>query len=428
MSLITNKLRMATIPPKYGEPPHWITTVPTVSISGAVVDSFDNTISVGLSGSYGAGSNDLIVIKQDTNGDIVWARSLGGTDSDSGIGIDLDSSDNIIVCGRTSGTTSSDRAFLAKYDSSGNLQWSRAVGSGLGTEYFNSVSVDNLDNIVGAGVIQGIGGAGQNGFIAKYTSDGNLSWARTLSTSSNEEIYAVDIDSSRNIYIGGSSGGLGTNYQFFVAKYDTNGNYSWGRKTQYGICEGVKVDRSDNILAVGREYYDGATRLNTFLLKYSSSGTLLSKLRFGNSSDSERAVSVTIDRSDNLVLVGTLERPTPQKIYVTKRTSTGSQIWSRTLANANSIFNTTGSTVALDSTDNIIIAGSVLAKLHPDGTGTGTYGGYIYATANTENVTGTFGASASITEFTSASSASIANTVPTVTSNSATIPYTIISL
>lgn len=397
MSLVTNKLRMAAIPPKYGEPPHWIREITpsgTSFINAVAVDSADNIIAVGMIGFYGVANGDLCIIKYNTNGEVVWSRSLGTSGQDRANGVAIDSSDNIIVCGRGNGTTSTDVMLLAKYDSSGTLLWSRTL-SQASTERFYAVAVDSSDNIVA------VGGTSStlNGIIAKYDTNGNLTWQKLLVGSSTEEFTCVDIDSSNNIYVGGYSSSLGTNYSFFIAKYNSSGDYQWGRKTQYGNCNGIKVDRFNDIYAVGRETYSG---INTYLLKYNSSGTLLYKIRFGTSTDSEFGNSITIDRSDNIIIVGQVGS-SQGRIYITKRTPSGSQIWSRTITKANTDI---GYAVAVDSTDNIILGGStqlayaITAKIHPDGIGTGVYSGYTYTTANAENVTGVFGTSASITEFT----------------------------
>ena len=88
-----------------------------------------------------AGSEDIFVTKLDTNGNLVWARTMGGPRSDEGSGLAVDGSGNVYVTGRFSETADfgpssngspllgisagSSDIFVTKFDSAGNSVWSR---------------------------------------------------------------------------------------------------------------------------------------------------------------------------------------------------------------------------------------------------------------------------------------------------------------
>ena len=82
-----------------------------------------------------------------------------------------------------------------------------------------------------------------DGYLAKYDSSGNLLWANDIGGSDADKAYSTAIDDSDNIYVVGgfmsnhlrfsasdsialTSAG---NQNFFVAKYDKNGNFLWAR-------------------------------------------------------------------------------------------------------------------------------------------------------------------------------------------------------
>lgn len=427
MSLTTNRLRTAALKTKYGEPPHWINEITNITPAGVAVDLNDNIYVVGSS------SGDLILAKHDSDGTPIWSVRLGSSNNDFGTGIALDSSDNIIVCG-TYGRTSSNRdALVAKYDSDGNLIWVRTMLGTGDSDNFNAVAVDPSDNIIVAGITNTSGGTGTNCFLVKFSTNGDLTWQRALGGSGTDSADAIAVGSDGSIYIGGTSNSMGTNYGFFVAKYSSIGTYQWGSKTQFGECESLLVDPSNTVWAFGRETFEGA-RTNYWILRYNSSGTLLYKDRLGNTSDIEVIYSSAIDRAGNLILVGTVDYLNGNdRVYITKfRRSNLSTMWSRNLYNTT--IPTFGYSVAVDSTDNIILTGVVtgkglLAKVHPDGTGTVSSNTYLYTSANVDNTSGTNGTTAELlsVNMTSSTTALTSNVPVTVSSNGA-LTYTLISI
>ena len=68
---------------------------------GVAVDSSDNVYLTGYTNSSGAGMYDMVLVKYDSSGELHWDTTWGGNNSDKGIGIAVDSSDNIYLAGFT---------------------------------------------------------------------------------------------------------------------------------------------------------------------------------------------------------------------------------------------------------------------------------------------------------------------------------------
>ena len=137
---------------------------------GAAVDSSGN---VYVGGYTNSGGNALILVKYNSAGTLQWQRTLRGTGTDVGSGVAVDSSDNVYVVGYTTseGAGGSD-ILLAKYNSAGTLQWQRLLG-GSGSEYGNSVAVDSSGNLYIAGYTTSAGNT-NNILVAKVPSGGAL--------------------------------------------------------------------------------------------------------------------------------------------------------------------------------------------------------------------------------------------------------------
>jgi len=188
------------------------------------IDSSNNPYVLGYTTSTGEGSSDFLLAKYNSSGTIQWQRVLGGTGAEEGQSIAFDSSDNVYVCGFTdSEGTNRDSVFLAKYNSSGTVQWQRILG-GSDTEEGYSVAIDSLDNVYAFGITSSAGEGIDDCLIAKYNSSGTIQWQRVLGSSGFEEGVSIAFDSLDNIYVLGetSAGADGDNFLF--AKLPNDGS------------------------------------------------------------------------------------------------------------------------------------------------------------------------------------------------------------
>lgn len=127
------------------------------------------------------------------------------------------------------------------------------------------VVTDNAGNVYVAGTFEGTltvggltistsgdattGGYDEDAFVAKYNAAGAIQWLQKFGLSgpgNNQEVFAMDIDNSGNMYIGGS-GGSGYSYHAFLVKFDANGNQLW-TKTDFTLPEinGITVAPDGN--------------------------------------------------------------------------------------------------------------------------------------------------------------------------------------
>jgi hypothetical protein len=111
-----------------------------------------------------------------------WTKLLGTSSDEDGNGVTVDSSGNIYVTGRTGGAldsianSGSSDIFLVKYDSTGEKQWTKLLGTSS-DDYGFGVTVDSSDNIYVTGYTAG--GLDNNSnsgsldiFLVKFNSDG----------------------------------------------------------------------------------------------------------------------------------------------------------------------------------------------------------------------------------------------------------------
>ena len=358
---------------------------------GIATDSSNNVYIVGYYLNSAAGDDEVLIAKYDSSGLLQWQKGLSNSASnsgDQGYGIAVDSSDNVYIVGenRQFGT---ERIFIVKYNSSGTIQWQRWLSGGVNLDSGRSIAIDSSDNVY-ITAITAYGVAPNDHFTAKYDSSGTLQWQRTLGDADNQNSPGgIAIDSSNNIYITNTTGGFG---EPLIAKYNSSGTIQWQiqfSNTSNDYIDGIAVDSSDNIYITGYTDSDGAGNYDVLIAKFDSSGTPQWQRTIGDV-NADFGSEIAIDSLDNVYVTSryvTLEGTTAnaRAILIAKYNSSGVIQWQRTLDDSGNIDQAWD--ITIDSSDNICITGStgttgaydvLIAKLPSDGSLTGAYGPFVY--------------------------------------------------
>ncbi len=276
-------------------PPNWPRTAGgvdrdaagSVAVDGSgnvyVAGTFKGNSNWGLTEITGAG-NDIFLSKYNANGDLLWVVSAGSSDDEAASSVAVDASGNPYIAGSfrstaTFGSSSvisagSDDIFIAKYNSSGVVQWVNRIG-GTGQDVGNSLTIDASGNILLAGYFNGtisfsgsstsLTSYGQSDFlVAKYNSSGALQWANKGGSTGYDFAFGVATDQSSNVFVTGeikgasTFGSVTTTYNAMadiaIVKYNSsgvvqfaNGYGSAGDDQGYGIA----VDASNQVYVVG---------------------------------------------------------------------------------------------------------------------------------------------------------------------------------
>ena len=176
------------------------------------------------------GGMDIFVLKLDTSGNLLWAKSIGGYQNDYGTDIAVDKQQNVYVTGKFQGTADFDPGtgthnissngskdiFLVKLDSQGSLVWANATG-GLNYDTGHGIALDDSSNIyltgkftgsvdfdpdTGSVILPTYGSA--DIFIQKLDSAGNHIWAHSFGSGNWEQGKDVAVDDSGNVIFVGS--------------------------------------------------------------------------------------------------------------------------------------------------------------------------------------------------------------------------------
>lgn len=235
---------------------------------------------------------DLYVAKYNTDGQFQWVNTVGNRNEYSfGTGVDVDAGGNVYITGSFGGTVDFDPsagtairtadgradAFLAKYDTNGNLRWVNAfVGPGS-TDAGLSVALDPANNVYVTGYFENTAdfdpsagdasrtSAGNDDiFLVKFDGQGNFRWVNTMGGIMRDVPLRIAVDADGNAFITGyfrntvdfdPSGGVASRTSageedIFVARYNAQGNFVWVNQmgsTGYDVGNAIKVDAASNV-------------------------------------------------------------------------------------------------------------------------------------------------------------------------------------
>jgi gliding motility-associated-like protein len=288
--------------------------------------------------SYGA--RDLLLIKINNSGQLLWYKRMGSKSADIAGGIAIDNNDNIYVTGNFYGhckftatdsliNTGNADVFIAKYNQAGTFQWAKRIGSSstlqssfdLKFNYENELIMIGFfkDTLIIGSTISDIdtllGNSYTSNFIASIDLNGNHLWSKAfLGTNNNTRFRRIDL-SQNGYYFGGyyqnnlyldidtiTSYSINA-YDAFIYKTDFNGNGQWVRRIRGQSTENFRTlatDEYDNVYVLGNynspsifvdstetqtiTYTGNAGGYDTYIGKYNRSGILQWFIRKGSTS------------------------------------------------------------------------------------------------------------------------------------------------
>ena len=187
-------------------------------------------IIVGYTDSYGAGFSDVWLVKTDESGGKAWTSTLGGIGGDGGNSVRQTSDGGYVVAGYTvSYGAGDDDIWLVKTDGSGNKVWSRAFG-GAGFDMGNQVLQTSDGGYVIVGVTNSYGAGGDDVWLIKTDASGNEVWDKTYGGTAGDRGNSILQSSDGGYIIAGATHSSGAGFDdVWLLKVDELGNKVWDR-------------------------------------------------------------------------------------------------------------------------------------------------------------------------------------------------------
>jgi hypothetical protein len=305
---------------------------------------FYQNLTIGNTTLSNSGGADIFLVKYDKNGSFLWLKKAGGSGYDVVEEIEVDSSGNIYMTGYFYGTADFNNlsltsggasdVFLAKYDTNGEIIWVKKAG-GSNSDTGKSLFIGENEDVYLTGDFSGVSSfnntsvtsaGGTDVFIAKYNSNGVLQWVKSAGGTSDDYVEGVVVDDGDNVYLVGifngtmnvgntsltSAGGT----DVFITKYNpTNTTWAWAKRgggTGSDSGRDIIITASGKVLITGM-FENTATfesktimsegALDIFLAEYTKDGTNYWIKREGGKYG-EIVLKLGLDNEDNIYMAG----------------------------------------------------------------------------------------------------------------------------
>jgi len=250
--------------------------------------------------SFGAGNNDLLIVKLDSSGNISWLKTIGGTNDDYISSIQQTSDGGYIIGASTAsfGAGSYD-AFIVKLDSSGNISWSKTIG-GTNNDSISSIQQTSDGGYIIGGSTASFGAGNYDAFIVKLDSSGNISWSKTIGGTNIDDVYSIQQTSDGGYIVGGYTNSFGAgNDDALIVKLDSSGNISWSKTiggTNYDDVYSIQQTSDGGYIIGASTASFGAGNDDGLIVKLDSSGNISwSKTIGGTNYDDVYSIQQTSD-------------------------------------------------------------------------------------------------------------------------------------
>jgi len=241
------------------------------------------------------------------------ARYNGSANSqDLALSTAYDTSGNVYVTGYSNGNGSESDFVTIKYNPSGIQEWI-SIYNGPGNTYDigAAIALDNSGNVYVTGSSYGVGSSSDYATI-KYNSEGVMMWVARYNGIRNSEDYPIllSIDNSGNVYVSGTEG-ISDSSDICTIKYNTNGVMLWfarydgpGNGTDY--VNSLVLDKNGNVYLTGYSTGNGTGLHDYITIKYNSvNGFQQWASRYnGPGNYYDQSQSIALDEFGNIYVTG----------------------------------------------------------------------------------------------------------------------------
>jgi putative intracellular protease/amidase len=265
---------------------------------------------IGYTFSHGTGDADVLVVRTDREGNMIWSRTYGGAGTEYGNGGTCLADGYLVVGYTTSFGSGSKDVYLVKLDGDGREVWSQTYG-GPSWDVGLAVCAANDDHYFVCGYTHSFGKGEEDVYLIKTDRSGKEIWSKTYGGERLDMGNSVCLADKDGLLIGATSGSFSKNTDFLLIRTDAQGNELWiksygaegPRGHGFDWCNTLISERDGGALLAG--YTDCQDVMDIHVIKTDREGKEIWSRTLGNKPfyDFGNALHETVD--GDFLVIGT---------------------------------------------------------------------------------------------------------------------------
>lgn len=302
-------------------------------VGNAVLETADGGFLVtGYTASHGAGGTDLWLIRTDRNGDTLWTRTVGGPADDYGWDVEHAEDGGFAIVGFTaSWGAGGEDVWLVRIDERGDTLWTRTFG-GDGDERAWSLAPTGDGGWVIAGQAEAADAGDFDLFLVRTDAEGEVVWITSHSGPGEERVFDVArVADGGFVFAGTTSDSVDGARDVSLVRVGDDGMLSWQRR--FGgegdaVGHGLVVTPEGGFLVVGYGEGSGVDGSEIYLVRTDADGRELWSQRIGDEGEDRAMMGVRSSMGGYVIAGYTSTEAGDSDAYVVKVDEDGEPEWS----------------------------------------------------------------------------------------------------
>ena len=253
-------------------------------------------------------AGDVSLIKTDASGNIMWTQIYGGAIglSDKGYSVRQTTDGGYVISGTTETYgAGGDDVYVIKTNSSGIILWTRTIGTSGTTEAGREIQQTSDGGYIVAGYTDGLGAGFYDVYLIKLDNTGVVTWSKTYGGSSYDFVYTVQQTSDNGYILGGTTDSYGAgSWDSYLLKTDVNGVLQWSKA--YGLSgedrvQAARQTSDGGYILCGRSNSFGSGGYDATLQKTDASGNLQWTKGYGGTAEDQAWYVREVDNNSYVV-------------------------------------------------------------------------------------------------------------------------------
>lgn len=267
------------------------------NVSAVQQTSDSGYIILGTTDLFGSGGTDYYLVKTDAQGDTLWTKTYGGLDDELGTDGQQTFDGGYVIVGWTASFhRSGECIYLVKTDSDGDSLWAKTYEGATGMPYFVQQTSDSGYIIAGQ-----IELSSPDIYLIKTDAQGDTLWTKTYGGTAADEAWDVQETSDSGYIVVGATRSFGAgNWDFYLIKTDAYGNMLWTKTYGGGAGDASRSGHQTldgGYIISGWTCSFGAGSYDGYAVKTDAQGDILWQEAYGGGGQDElQYIQQTSDR------------------------------------------------------------------------------------------------------------------------------------